>query len=54
METRAVYWKGKFGGDRVTINSASFNPAIHSDEPWEAEKKAGEKTKPEKKGESGQ
>jgi hypothetical protein len=40
MLTRTVYWKGKFNGDAVIINAVDFDPAIHSDTPWKAEKPA--------------
>lgn len=35
MEVRDVYWLGKFGGKAVRINAADFDPAVHSDKPWE-------------------
>jgi hypothetical protein len=35
METRTVYWRGKFNGEAVTINASTFDPALHSDVPWE-------------------
>ena len=37
IETRWVYWKGKFNGDRVLINASAFDPAIHSDTSWPPE-----------------
>lgn len=43
METRVVYWLGKFDGRAVTINAVDFDPAIHSAEPWPAPKPEKEK-----------
>lgn len=51
METREVYWLGKFDGRKVTINAVDFDPAIHSAEPWpepKAEKGDGKKDEAKK------
>lgn len=40
METIKVFWKGKFGGELVSINALEFNPYIHrreADGPWPVE-----------------
>lgn len=36
VATRLVYWKDKFDGSAVRIDATTFDPRVHSDEPWGA------------------
>ncbi len=46
--TKQVYWKDKFDGACVTIDASTFDPAIHSETPWDESKKAEKPKKAEK------